>query len=35
MVFESAPEFARVKDLITAANEENFNRLEAHLSGQS
>jgi uncharacterized protein YndB with AHSA1/START domain len=35
MVFESAPEFARVKDLITAANEENFNWLEAHLSGQS
>ena len=31
MVFESAVEFARVKDLIASANEENFNRLEAHL----
>ena len=31
MVFESAAEFARVKDLIGAANEENFNRLEAQL----
>jgi uncharacterized protein YndB with AHSA1/START domain len=31
MVFESATEFARVKDLIAASNEENFNRLEAQL----
>jgi uncharacterized protein YndB with AHSA1/START domain len=35
MVFDSAAEFARVKDLIAAANEENFDRLEAHLSDQS
>lgn len=34
MVFDSAAEFACVKDLITAANEENFDRLEAHLSDQ-
>jgi uncharacterized protein YndB with AHSA1/START domain len=35
MVFESAAEFARVKDLIAAANEENFNRLEAHLCDET
>jgi hypothetical protein len=35
MVFDSAAEFVRVKDLIAAANEENFDRLEAHLSDQS
>lgn len=32
MRFDSAEEFARVKDFIIPANEENFDRLAAHLS---
>jgi uncharacterized protein YndB with AHSA1/START domain len=32
MVFESAAEYARVKSHIVKANEENFDRLEAHLA---
>lgn len=32
MSFESASEFARVKDIIAAANEQNFDRLEVLLA---
>jgi uncharacterized protein YndB with AHSA1/START domain len=32
MRFETAEEYARVKDFIAAANEENFDRLEAELA---
>ena len=32
MVFESASEFAKVKDFIVPANEQNFDRLAAHLA---
>ncbi len=32
MVFESATEFARVKDFVVPANEQNFDRLAAHLA---
>jgi uncharacterized protein YndB with AHSA1/START domain len=32
MRFESAEEYARMKGFIPAANEENFDRLEAHLA---
>ena len=32
MTFESADEFARVKDFIGKANEQNFDRLAAHLA---
>jgi uncharacterized protein YndB with AHSA1/START domain len=35
LLFDRAEECAKVKPLIVAANEENFDRLEAHLRGQS
>ena len=35
MRFELPAEFARVKDLVAAANEENFDRLAAHLAATS
>jgi len=34
MIFDSATEFARVKNFIVAANEENFDRLAAVLAEQ-
>jgi len=33
MRFESAAEFARVQAFVTAANEQNMDRLAAHLAG--
>ncbi|WP_410000402.1 SRPBCC family protein [Gemmata sp. SH-PL17] len=32
MVFESATEFAKIKDFVIPANEQNFDRLAAHLA---
>jgi hypothetical protein len=32
MRFESADEFARIREFVVAANEQNFDRLAAHLS---
>ena len=35
MLFESASECSKVRDVIPRANEENFDRLEAHLAKMS